>query len=268
MKPWQVDKHIDTSCPGSPQPQKASSSSASGASQARNGFRSAFQPPSPAKSKPPERLAALNYSLLKDAALRRKMVELGLSAAGSRQMLERRHQEWITIWNANCDSARPKKRSELLHDLDVWEKTMGSRAPAMSRAAQVGAQIKDKDFDGAAWAAKHDSSFKDLIANARRTRSQAETRAKDASEDETASGDSIAKEVSGQTSVRVDLTIPSSSPSGTPEGEAESSEGESAAESAEMAEAEGEPPRFFVNGVYLPHSGNTASREAESAPSR
>jgi E3 ubiquitin-protein ligase RAD18 len=109
--------------------------------------------------------------MLKDTALRKKMAELGLSTAGSRQMLEKRHQEWMTIWNANCDSAKPKKRSELLQDLETWERTMGSRAPTLSRAANVGAQIKDKDFDGAAWAAKHDTSFKDLIARARSSKS-------------------------------------------------------------------------------------------------
>jgi E3 ubiquitin-protein ligase RAD18 len=105
--------------------------------------------------------------MLKDTALRKKMAELGLSTQGSRQMLEKRHQEWVTIWNANCDSARPKRRSELLHDLEVWERTVGTRAPTMSRSVNLGAQIKDKDFDGAAWAAKHDTSFKDLIAKAR-----------------------------------------------------------------------------------------------------
>jgi len=104
------------------------------------------------------------------------MTELGLSTAGNRQMLERRHQEWVHIWNANCDSANPKKRSELLHDLNVWERTIGSRAPTSSRAAQVGAQIKDKEFDGAAWGAKHDTSFRDLIANARRSKVRAEGR--------------------------------------------------------------------------------------------
>ena len=173
MKSWQVDRHIDNSCPGSPQPQKATSSAAN--NRGGSGFgsaRSLFQnPPTPTKA--PERLPALAYSMLKDTALRKKMGELGLSTAGSRQMLEKRHQEWITLWNANCDSAKPKRRSELMHDLEVWERTMGSRAPTMSRAANMGAQIKDKDFDGAAWATKHDTSFKDLIAKARGSRNKA-----------------------------------------------------------------------------------------------
>ncbi|EAQ87190.1 hypothetical protein CHGG_03809 [Chaetomium globosum CBS 148.51] len=127
MKSWQVDRHIDNSCPGSPQPQKASSSATN--NRGGSGFdstRSLFQnPPTPTKA--PERLPALAYSMLKDTALRKKMGELGLSTAGSRQMLEKRHQEWITLWNANCDSAKPKKRSELMHDLEVWERTMAAQ---------------------------------------------------------------------------------------------------------------------------------------------
>lgn len=42
----------------------------------------------------------------------------------------------------------------------------------MGRVAQTAAVIKDKDFDGAAWAARHDSSFRDLIASARRSRQE------------------------------------------------------------------------------------------------
>jgi len=187
MKPFQVDRHLDTSCPGTPAPQNPHSTYSGIATHpAGNGSlptRTSFQPSPPRTSHPPERLPALAYSMLKDNALRKKMNELGLSAAGSRQMIERRHQEWVTLWNANCDSVKPKKRSELLHDLDTWEKTMGTRAPTQSRAVTIGAQIKDKDFDGAAWAAKHDNSFKDLIANARRTRSQAEQKASENSEE-------------------------------------------------------------------------------------
>ena len=119
-----------------------------------------------------ERLPALNYSMLKEQALRKKLGELGISNQGSRTLLERRHKEWITIWNANCDSAHPKKRSQLLGDLDVWEKTQGSRT-SHGKSSLAAVAIKDKNFDGLAWAAKHDSSFKDLIANARKSRSHA-----------------------------------------------------------------------------------------------
>ncbi|KAI1299537.1 DNA repair protein rad18 [Xylaria venustula] len=196
MKPHLVFEHLD-SCPG-PQPQSQSPSQANPDPQpptqsSRRGsskpisITSAFAPPStstsfPPPTKPPqpspERLPALNYSMLRETQLRKELSDLGLSTTGNRAALERRHREWVMVWNANCDSQRPRRRVELLHDLDVWERTLGSRAPTTSRSAAVGAQIKDKDFDGAAWGVKHDGSFRDLIANARRTRAQAQAQGK------------------------------------------------------------------------------------------
>ncbi|GAW23442.1 hypothetical protein ANO14919_130010 [Xylariales sp. No.14919] len=188
MKPLQVDRHIDTSCPGEPQPDPPPPPAPRRGSSKPTNIVSAFMPSSPAKfapsfsnnnnnnkpQPPPDRLPALNYSMLKEAQLRRELADLSLSTSGNRGALERRHREWVMIWNANCDSQRPRRRAELLHDLDVWERTLGSRAPAAGAAARSGAQIRDKDFDGAAWAAKHDGSFRDLIADARRTRAKAQ----------------------------------------------------------------------------------------------
>ena len=110
--------------------------------------------------------------MFKEAQLRKKLQELGISTAGNKAMLERRHKEWMTLWNANCDALHPRRKADLLHDLDAWERTLGSQAPTSSRSIRIGSQIKDKDFDGAAWAARHDSSFKDLIASARKNRSR------------------------------------------------------------------------------------------------
>ncbi|KAK3949971.1 hypothetical protein QBC32DRAFT_347768 [Pseudoneurospora amorphoporcata] len=189
MKEQQVDRHIDTSCPGSPQ---------AAASKRQAAVAQTPQPPSTFPSfnnrlgqstqpqKPPERLPALAYSMLKDTALRKKLSELGLSTHGSRQLLEKRHKEWITLWNANCDSSRPKKRSELLRDLDEWERTVGNPGGGsriggigmtigggagqgpMARAQAAGAEIKDKEFDGKAWANRYGDSFGDLIKQARK----------------------------------------------------------------------------------------------------
>ncbi|KAF5589558.1 e3 ubiquitin ligase RAD18 [Fusarium subglutinans] len=168
MKEWQVFKHLET-CTGPVQRPRGNpgSSSNTSVSQQRH------------QTKAPDRLPAINYSMFKDQALRKKMADLGISNQGPRILLERRHKEWMTIWNSNCDAARPRKRHELLHDLDVWERTQGGRAPTTGRSIQNAAIIKDKDFDGAAWAAKHDSSFKDLIANAKRTRLEAKKKAED-----------------------------------------------------------------------------------------
>lgn len=108
---------------------------------------------------------------------------MGLSSSGSRQLLEKRHREWVMIWNANCDSARPKAKSELLRDLDTWERTQGGSAPSNSHSANLGAQIKDKEFDGLGWASKHSDSFKDLIANARKSRQKASGTTRESSDE-------------------------------------------------------------------------------------
>ncbi|KAK4099313.1 DNA repair protein rad18 [Parathielavia hyrcaniae] len=273
MKPWQVDRHIDTSCPGSPQPQKAQQSTAT-----RNNTnipRNPFQTP-PTPTKAPERLPALAYSMLKDTALRKKMSELGLSTAGSRQMLERRHQEWVTIWNANCDSARPKRRVELLHDLEVWEKTAGSRAPAMSRTAYTGAQIKDKDFDGAAWAARHDNSFKDLIARARSSRRNAIQKIEEGSKAEepgTAQSDvgepnnTVPMPLPPAADV-VDLTLPPSSQPEPPDSPPKRGHGSLMRDQVGILGGSGP---FFGNEVFYPQADSIStcspSREPEGAPS-
>lgn len=125
--------------------------------------------------------------MLKDVALRKKMSELGISSQGPRQLLELRHKEWITIWNANCDSVRPKSRAALLQDLGTWERLSGAAAAGMAFGrTRAGVEIKDKDFDGAAWSSKHDTGFRDLIASARanaaKARKQKEGREKSAEE--------------------------------------------------------------------------------------
>ena len=122
-----------------------------------------------------ERLPQLNYSLLKDNALRKRLSELGLPSSGPRALLIRRHTEWINLVNANCDSRRPRTKRELLHELDIWDKTQSRQVGNSSNGGGGSSSVMDKDFDGAAWATSHDSDFQSLIARARRkTKSKTE----------------------------------------------------------------------------------------------
>ncbi|KAJ6780472.1 hypothetical protein PWT90_01838 [Aphanocladium album] len=177
MKEWQVFAHIE-SCPG-PDTADASPRKTTNGAQTQQSLPTGGQMQRQ-QQKTLERLPSLSYSIFKEQALRKKLAEIGISNQGPRPLLERRHKEWLTIWNANCDAAQPRRRAELLHDLDVWERTQGGKAPTLSRAAQTAMAIKDKEFDGAAWATKHEDSFKDLIANARKSRQAAQKKADDA----------------------------------------------------------------------------------------
>jgi E3 ubiquitin-protein ligase RAD18 len=161
MKLETINAHIDRGCQDEPRITKPGIGRVT-----KNPQSAASFPEKPIKR--PERLAQLHYGGLKDTALRKKLTDLGLSAAGSRQILEKRYTEWVTLWNANCDATRPKSKGELKRELDIWERIQGGMTQASSSTQNPGAQIKNKDFDSAAWSSKHDDSFRDLIAAARK----------------------------------------------------------------------------------------------------
>ncbi|KAI9037845.1 E3 ubiquitin-protein ligase RAD18 [Aspergillus affinis] len=162
MKNEAVFAHLDN-CTGDPAPPRQVS------------FGS-LQPMPPARkqstNKQPERLPIIHYSILKDNVLRKKLKDLGIPNWGPRPLIQRRHTEWMNLWNANCDSKTPKSKRELLNELDIWERTQGGNAVSQPETTS---SVMRKDFDSAAWSTDHDSDFKRLIANARK-RSEAQVR--------------------------------------------------------------------------------------------
>ncbi|KAI7211407.1 DNA repair protein rad18 [Hortaea werneckii] len=161
MKPEQMDSHLDR-CEDE---KKAATTRAKSHTPVANPFGSR---PSPRQRnpRPEERLAELNYSLLKEIGMRKKLEELGIPAWGNKQLMVRRHVEWVNLWNANCDSRQPRTKRELLSELDTWERTQGGRAPGGQ--ASFAANVMKKDFDGAGWASKNKDEFSRLIADAKR----------------------------------------------------------------------------------------------------
>jgi E3 ubiquitin-protein ligase RAD18 len=104
--------------------------------------------------------------MLKEGALRKKLQEIGIPNWGSKDLLKRRHIEWLNIYNSNCDaddSVRKSKR-QLVKELEEWENTQGGRADVKE------SKIMKKDFDGNGYAKSHKSDFDDLIAKARMKR--------------------------------------------------------------------------------------------------
>lgn len=117
--------------------------------------------------RPPERLPQLNYSLMKDNALRKKLVDLGIPSIGPRALLIRRHAEWVNIVNANADSSKPKTKRELLRELEMWDRSTGRSIINGGIESSITGSIMSKDFDGAAWSTSHKSDFEDLVLKAR-----------------------------------------------------------------------------------------------------
>ncbi|KAL9036225.1 MAG: hypothetical protein Q9214_006228 [Letrouitia sp. 1 TL-2023] len=121
-------------------------------------------------SKQPDRLPQINYSLMKDNALRKKLSELRIPNEGSRAALTQRHAEWVNIFNANADSARPRSRKEMLRELDTWERTQGRHTASGSADSTNSNFIMSKEFNSSAWASSHSKDFQDLISKAQRNK--------------------------------------------------------------------------------------------------
>lgn len=147
-----------------------------------NGFGSS-RPPSGQSARPQDRINELNYSMMKETALRKKVKEAGIPDWGTKQLVIQRHREWVNIWNANCDSNHPRSKRELLHDLDVWERTQGGKAP---NANGLSSTIMKKDFDGEAYSKRHQDDFSRLIADAKRKKSNPAIETKTSKDDEDA----------------------------------------------------------------------------------
>lgn len=60
-------------------------------------------------------MAKLVYNLLSLQELRRRLKECHLSTQGSREQLVRRHQEFVHMYNAQCDSLSPKAGEDVWH---------------------------------------------------------------------------------------------------------------------------------------------------------
>lgn len=104
--------------------------------------------------------------MMKEGALRKKLQELGIPNWGNKDLMRRRHIEWLNIYNSNCDAdekvRRPKR--QLLKELDEWETTQGGRADVKE------SKVMRKDFDGSGYAKSHKTDFDGLIAQARKKR--------------------------------------------------------------------------------------------------
>lgn len=125
-----------------------------------------------------ERLPTINYSMLNDNALRKKLKELGIPNLGSKELMRKRHTEWINLWNANCDSLNPVSKQHLLRDLDTWERTLGRQVDR----APNGVMVKDFDRDG--WQKTNKTDFDDLIRRAREKKKQMVEQINDAKADQ------------------------------------------------------------------------------------
>ncbi|XP_066183229.1 E3 ubiquitin-protein ligase RAD18 isoform X2 [Sylvia atricapilla] len=107
------------------------------------------------------------YNLLSDRDLRKKLKEHGLSTSGTRQQLIKRHQEFVHMYNAQCDSLNPKSVAEVVKELEKNEKIrvqLESNKPAENSLTFTKDQTEEEiDEIHAEYRNKHRSEFKFLV---------------------------------------------------------------------------------------------------------
>ncbi|KAJ4301534.1 E3 ubiquitin-protein ligase rad18 [Kalmusia sp. IMI 367209] len=164
MKEEVVFNHIPV-CPAAQEDDRARNT------RSRNNyaFPNALQSRPKDSAPPPTRLSGLQYSMLNEKNMRKKLQELGIPTWGTKPLMIKRHQEWLNLYNANCDASETVRKSkrDLLKELDEWERTQGGSAGTKE------SHIMRKDFDGQTHATTHKSQFDDLIANARKRAKEA-----------------------------------------------------------------------------------------------
>lgn len=74
-----------------------------------------------------QKLTKLDFSSLSNTTLKQKLAKLELPTNGNRNQLESRYNEYLILWNANCDSIVPKDPKVLRRQLAQWESSLKFR---------------------------------------------------------------------------------------------------------------------------------------------
>jgi E3 ubiquitin-protein ligase RAD18 len=126
--------HID-SCLSNPQPQPSTTTAA------------ACIPTSSSSPKLPQqtltKLPKSDLPSLSTAQLKSKLQSLQLPTGGTRNQMEQRLIEYTTLWNANCDSMRPKDVRVLRRELNRWENVVMRDMEVLKRSKDAGKDGKD-----------------------------------------------------------------------------------------------------------------------------
>ncbi|WBW71889.1 Rad18-like protein ubiquitin protein ligase E3 [Schizosaccharomyces osmophilus] len=104
------------------------------------------------------RIPKLTYALLSESKIRSKLAEMGLPTDGNKQILQRRHAQWVTMYNSNLDQKHPISKKALLAQLHKWEKTQSNSN-----------LVTKEKLGGTEWESTYAGDFADLVQKAKNT---------------------------------------------------------------------------------------------------
>ncbi|KAM4722796.1 E3 ubiquitin-protein ligase RAD18 [Rhinophrynus dorsalis] len=111
-------------------------------------------------------MAKVVYNLLSERDLRKRLKEVGLSTQGSKQQMIRRHQEFVHMFNAQCDSLNPKSAAEIVCEIENNEKV---RSLLEAKHEDTGMTFKKEQTEEEIdeihqeYRKKHKSEFQQLV---------------------------------------------------------------------------------------------------------
>ncbi|XP_051010988.1 E3 ubiquitin-protein ligase RAD18 isoform X2 [Acomys russatus] len=112
------------------------------------------------------------YHLLSDRELKKKMKQHGLSIQGNKQQLIKRHQEFVHMYNAQCDALHPKSAAEIVQEIENMEKTrMRLEASKLSENVMVFTKDQtEKEIEEIRrkYCKKHQNEFQLLVDQAKK----------------------------------------------------------------------------------------------------
>lgn len=126
-------------------------------------------------------MGKLVYNLLSVQELKRRLKECHLSVQGSRDQLIRRHQDYVHLYNAQCDALNPKSAEDIAKEVELNEKIrnqlQGKAKPVMVFSKnQSEKEIEEMHSN---YRKQHSSDFSRLVAQVRgRLDSSRQTRVK------------------------------------------------------------------------------------------
>lgn len=119
----------------------------------------------------------LIYNLMKDAELKKRLKELGLSTTGDRSTLVNRHKKYTILYNSECDSANPRPVIELRAQLEREEAESRRLAHVTSpRVKKADPETIEKENQQ--YVQNNKDSYKQLIEEVKMRQEQAKSSAR------------------------------------------------------------------------------------------
>ncbi|XP_069793391.1 E3 ubiquitin-protein ligase RAD18 [Narcine bancroftii] len=115
-------------------------------------------------------LPKLVYNLLSDRDLKKKLKEYGLSTQGSKAQMVKRHQEFIQMYNSQCDSLNPRSAKDIAKEIEKNEKTRAQlETKVVDHAMKFTKDQSEEEIDAVhkEYRMKHKKEFQELITDVR-----------------------------------------------------------------------------------------------------